>query len=84
MKYKKGLVFICLIICLFSISGVCAGDVNDTAIASDDSGNILEESDEEAISLIDDLNEEIISEETNNNGNLELNEEQNLSEEDII
>ena len=30
MKYKKGLVFICLIICLFSISSVCAGEINST------------------------------------------------------
>ena len=30
MKYKKGLILICLIICLFSIVNVSASDVNDT------------------------------------------------------
>lgn len=30
MKYKKGLIFICLIICLFSIASVCASDENAT------------------------------------------------------
>lgn len=34
MKYKKGLIFICLIICLFSIASVCASDVNETVVAS--------------------------------------------------
>jgi len=32
MKYKKGFIFICLIICLFGIASVCAGDVNETMI----------------------------------------------------
>lgn len=31
-----GLIFICLTICLFSIAGVCASDVNETVIASAD------------------------------------------------
>ena len=35
MKYKKGLIFICLVICLFSIASVCASDVNETVAASD-------------------------------------------------
>ena len=44
MKYKKGLIFICLIICLFSIASVCASDVNETIVANEnqieiDSGN---------------------------------------------
>ena len=44
MKYKKGLLIICLIICLFSIASVCASEVNETDVASEnqieiDSGN---------------------------------------------
>ncbi|MEE3490662.1 MAG: hypothetical protein VZR10_07330, partial [Methanobrevibacter sp.] len=35
MKYKKGLLIICLIICLFSIASVCASDVNETVVASE-------------------------------------------------
>lgn len=30
MKYKMGLIFVCLIICLFSIASVCASDINET------------------------------------------------------
>ena len=36
MKYKKGLVFICLLICLFSVASVVAGDVNETTVAIED------------------------------------------------
>ena len=37
MNYKKGLLALCLIMCiLFTVSSVAAGDVNETAIASDD------------------------------------------------
>ena len=36
MKYKKGLIFICLVICLFSIASVVASEVNETVVASDD------------------------------------------------
>lgn len=36
MGCKKGLIFICLIICLFSIVSVCASDVNETVVANDD------------------------------------------------
>lgn len=35
MKYKKSLVFICLLICLFSIASVGASDVNETSVASE-------------------------------------------------
>lgn len=33
MKYKKSLIFICLIIFLFTIASVCASDENQTAVA---------------------------------------------------
>ncbi|MBE6497441.1 MAG: Ig-like domain repeat protein [Methanobrevibacter sp.] len=36
MKFKKIFIFICLIICLFSIASVCASDANQTAVASDE------------------------------------------------
>ena len=36
MKYKKGLIFIFFIICLFSIDSVCASDANDTLVSSED------------------------------------------------
>ena len=35
MKYKKSFIFICLIICLFSIVSVCASDVNETIVANE-------------------------------------------------
>ena len=35
MKYKKSFMFVCLIICLFSIASVCASDVNETLVASE-------------------------------------------------
>ena len=53
MKYKKGLIFICLIICLFSIASVVAGDVNETIVASEN------QSDE--VIGIENQNEEVIS-----------------------
>lgn len=36
MKYKKGLIFICLLICLFNIASVAASDVNETVMANED------------------------------------------------
>lgn len=36
MKYKRSLIFICLIISLFSIASVCASDVNQTVVAGDE------------------------------------------------
>ena len=37
MNFKKSLLVICLVMCiLFTVSGVSAGDINDTAIASED------------------------------------------------
>lgn len=40
MKYKKSFIFICLIICLFSIASVCASDVNETVVANDYNGAV--------------------------------------------
>ena len=41
MKYKKGFIFICLIVCLFSIASACAGDLNETVIGDDDQNDDL-------------------------------------------
>ena len=54
MKYKKGLIFICLVICLFSIACVCASDVNETVAASEDQMMIDDENDD--FLAIDELN----------------------------
>ena len=54
MKYKKGWIFICLIIGLFSIASVCASDVNETAAASDD--NHVELSQDSINDVIEDDN----------------------------
>ena len=44
MKYKKSLLIICLIASiLFAIGSVSASDVNDTAIDSDNTNQIIEQ-----------------------------------------
>ena len=50
VKIMKKMVFIlCLAICVvFAISGVCAGDINDTVVASDD-GQVIYDVDEEKV-----------------------------------
>ena len=59
MKYKKGLVFICLIICLFSIASVCASDVNETVVANEDqSDEVISVENEKIISI---NNDDIVS-----------------------
>ena len=35
MKFKKAFLIICLIVCLFCVSGVCAGDAGDNLTAND-------------------------------------------------
>ena len=40
MDFKKSMLILILAIFLISIAGVCAGDANDTAIASDDANQI--------------------------------------------
>ena len=40
MKFKKFLIFICLIICLFSIASVCASDINETIVTNEDQDTI--------------------------------------------
>lgn len=50
MKYKMGLTFICLIICLFSVASVCASDANQTVVASDEIGQELNSCNENTVS----------------------------------
>ena len=71
MKYQKGLIFICLIICLFSIASVCASDVNEIVIASDDQSNDVVE--------IDDEHEDILAVDEQEVGNIGATEENELS-----
>ena len=52
MKFKRILPLICLVICLFSMASVCAGEASDTAIADTD---IMELSQSDKI-LTDNLN----------------------------
>ena len=68
MKYKKGLIFICLIICLFTIASVCAGDVNETVLANDNQVDELIEIEnqddgnaDDAIVDVDKANDEILA-----------------------
>ena len=53
MKFKLGFIFICLIICLFSIASVCAGDVNEIVGANeiDENGKMI--ASEEQVEKID-------------------------------
>ena len=77
MKYKKGLIFICLIICLFSIASVCASEVNGTVVTSEDQNDDVIE--------IDDENDNIFAVEEQDNDEVDATEEDELpSLEDII
>ena len=49
MKIKEGLIIICVIFILFSITSVSAGDVNTTKITSSDDTQIVENTDDEII-----------------------------------
>ena len=65
MRFKKSLLIICLIICIFAVASVSATDVNDTAIASEDTDQ-MELSTDDGITE-DNLqanNEETVSAET--------------------
>lgn len=53
MKYKKIYLFVCLLICVLSMASVCAGEANDTAMASENSLEIGQTTDD-AISLDED------------------------------
>lgn len=71
MKYKKSLIFICLIICLFSIASVCASEVNGTVVTSEDQNDDVIE--------IDDENDNIFAVEEQDNDEVDATEEDELS-----
>ena len=66
MKYKKSLLIICLIICLFSITSVCASDVNETIMATEvQSGELVsfednDISDDDVVNIEENINEKLI------------------------
>ena len=60
MKHNKGILILCLFICaLFTISSVCASDLNEI-----DAGDNLESIDE--IQAIEEINDDEINSESNN------------------
>ena len=77
MKYKKGLIFLCLIICLFMIASVSATDGDDTAIQA---GN---ETINEVIASEEIENQDstgvVTSNEENDPDEMGMSEENNLS-----
>ncbi|MEE1335367.1 hypothetical protein [Methanobrevibacter sp.] len=72
MKYKKGVIFICLIICLFSIASVCASDINETLVAS--------ENQNDEIIDVENQNVNVVDNELNND---EFNEVNSVAKDDI-
>jgi len=71
MKYKKSLIFICLIICLFSFASVCASDVNETVVASENQNSDFIE--------IDNENDDVLAVEEQVNDDVGATEENELS-----
>ena len=86
MKYKKGLLFICLIICLFTIASVCASDVNETMVTSDDQNtditenqiDVLTSNENETIRLIENQNDELKCNYINEDNNIGVTDENEL------
>lgn len=57
---KKGVFILCLAICvLVTLSSVCAGDVNDTAIATSDESQVIEEAND--LEVVSSADEEVIA-----------------------
>ena len=56
MEFKKIFIFICLIICLFSIASVCASDVNQTVVSSDEINQELNLCDADELSVSSEMN----------------------------
>ena len=81
MKYKKGLLFICLVIFLFGIVSVCASDTNETVVANDDqSDEILTVEDNNDIVTYDNqVNEGNLSADNKNVDEVSATEEYELS-----
>ena len=61
MEYKKLFIFICFIICLFSIASVCASDANQTVVTSEEINQELNLSDVNVLSAsADDINDDAL------------------------
>lgn len=75
MGDKKIFIFICFIICLFSIAGVCASDVNQTTVASDEINQELSlyDADELSASITDENSDDSIEMSSEENDTLNLN-----------
>ena len=72
MKFKKSLLIICIVVCLFSIASVSANEIDDVAITMEDSeiiavddGNSIENLEE---SLAESSNENLIGDSSEDDG----------------
>ena len=86
MKYKKSLLIICLIICLFSIASVCASDVNETVVTNEDQIDEIITVENQNVNEINDVDESNSSYDVYNE-DLEYKDNQILSQnvdEDIL
>ena len=84
MEYKKLVIFICIIICLFSISSVCASDANQTVVANDEINQQLDLSDVDTLSAsADDMqSDDSIKMSSDDNDTLNLNDDEIVSKAD--
>ena len=75
MKYKKGLIFICLIICLFSIASVCASEINNDTNNLHSDNNEISKPNDDFIDINEDIgNHESINQDINvNNSEIDSN-----------
>ena len=64
MKYKKGLIFIFLLLFLFTVASVVAADVNETVVASEDQSELI------TVEVTD----EIVKYDNQNDGNISLDD----------
>ena len=72
MKFKKSLLIICIVVCLFSIASVSANEIDDAAITMEDNeiiavddGNSIENLEE---SLAESSNENLIGDSSEDDG----------------
>lgn len=61
MKYKKSFLIICLIICLFSIASVCASNVNETVVASENQSDELQNVENQDVFDVDATENEVLT-----------------------
>ena len=72
MKCKWGLIFICLLVCLFSIASVCASDVNETVVTNEDQSDDLVSVEKQEVTELRDTDKTING--NINNSNFEDND----------